>query len=700
MISPGQYPLVGIIVVIVVIIIIVAIVVSCSRRWSGACALESLQTTGAQRPTERAFTQEMSRATPAPAIKDVPANPSEHEEHGESKSAAACQLFTVDILQPQLSAMVVARAMPALLQQRRSGQLCDVVFKTADGAEVWAHRFVLAARYSGFRDQCSGVTRLLASASTAESGTDTPPLLQEQQHVNTQSPPSEIFISDVTPDMLQLLIDFAYHVPLRELVGDHNVFDALDVSERLNIDMIREHCLKMLKKRLQPGNCITAYRFAASRKYNDLLNAAFRHMLLHFEKVRKCSAEFPSLTVEELRQLLHDDELQVSNEVKGAFRAIVDWIEVNYASRRVHLAPLLQLLRFTPLCSIRDFEEVITNPEVGADGDSQDFLELVYKTLVYRMDDGGSFVPLNLSDHRWLSPRVPADILFLFGGITGTNGEATNSLLTYDCRACRWRAQPRPDTCARAYHGVATLGELVYIIGGRVGNVCLHSVVCFDVQRRIWTRKSNMLKSRSHLSTAVLDGLIYCIGGHNGICLKSCERYDQKRNQWDFVAPMNDARSSACAAVAGGRIYVVGGFSGQEVMSSVESYDPASNSWSYVRGIPGERCSARAVVHNDVLYVIGGSSGYALNTLSQLDVSTGRWSELPRMTFPRDFIATAILDGCIYAIGGRSGNRPHSVAERYDIAARKWYSVPDLPFACFCATAFVCRNVPGARSWI
>lgn len=47
-------------------------------------------------------------------------------------------------------------------------------------------------------------------------------------------------------------------------------------------------------------------------------------------------------------------------------------------------------------------------------------------------------------------------------------------------------------------------------------------------------------------------------------------------------------------------------------------------------------------------------------------------------------------------LSGHPANRPQSVAERYDIAARKWYSVPDLPFACFCATAFVCQNVPNA----
>lgn len=644
----------------------------------------------------RALAQEMSLAVPATAIDDVQSSPREHD----SECVAACQLFTVDIRQQELSPVVAARAMPALLRQRRARQLCDVVFKTADGTEFWAHRFVLAARYLGFRERCSSATRQLDSASTARASFETPLLRQERPHVKGRSLPSEIVINDIKPDMLQLLIDFAYHVNLRDLVGEHNVFDVLGMSETLNIDVIRDHCLRLLKRTLQPENSIAMYRFALCRRYSSLFNAAFGCLLLHFEKVRKCSPEFATLTVEELQQLLHDDELQVTNEVKGAFRAIIEWIKERYTFRKVHLAHLLQLVRFTTLCTIRDFEEVISHPEVRADEDSHKHMELIYETLAYRMVDRGNLAPLNVSDHRWLRPRVPADILFVFGGVTNTKGEATNSLTTYDCRAGRWRVHPCPDTFPRAYHGVALLDELVYFIGGRVGSACLHSVVCFDVRHRSWTRRSNMLTSRSHLSTAVLEGLIYSIGGHNGMCLKSCERYDQKRNQWDPVAPMNDVRSSGCAAAAAGRIYVVGGFSGHEVLSSVECYDPTTNSWSYVRGLPGERCSARAVVNNDVLYIIGGSSGSALNTACQLDVSNGRWSELPNMAFPRDFAATAVLDGCIYAIGGRSANRPQSVAERYDIAARKWYSVPDLPFACFCATAFVCQNVPNARSWL
>ncbi|KAH7939906.1 hypothetical protein HPB52_018889 [Rhipicephalus sanguineus] len=41
---------------------------------------------------------------------------------------------------------VAARSMPALREQRKKRQFCDIVFQAPDGSEIWAHRFVMAAR--------------------------------------------------------------------------------------------------------------------------------------------------------------------------------------------------------------------------------------------------------------------------------------------------------------------------------------------------------------------------------------------------------------------------------------------------------------------------------------------------------------------------------------------------------------------------
>ena len=64
-----------------------------------------------------------------------------------------------------------------------------------------------------------------------------------------------------------------------------------------------------------------------------------------------------------------------------------------------------------------------------------------------------------------------------------------------------------------------------------------------------------MYVRRGFISVAVLDGLIYAIGGFDGQQrLKTVERYDPNTNQWTMMAPMNEQRSDASATSLQGRV--------------------------------------------------------------------------------------------------------------------------------------------------
>ncbi|KAL1468934.1 hypothetical protein MTO96_025135 [Rhipicephalus appendiculatus] len=39
-----------------------------------------------------------------------------------------------------------ARCMPGLREQRKNREFCDIAIRALDGSEIWAHRFVMAAR--------------------------------------------------------------------------------------------------------------------------------------------------------------------------------------------------------------------------------------------------------------------------------------------------------------------------------------------------------------------------------------------------------------------------------------------------------------------------------------------------------------------------------------------------------------------------
>ena len=65
---------------------------------------------------------------------------------------------------------------------------------------------------------------------------------------------------------------------------------------------------------------------------------------------------------------------------------------------------------------------------------------------------------------------------------------------------------------------------------------------------------SPMNKRRCGVGVAVLDNLLYAVGGHDGSSyLNSVERYDPKTNQWSSdVAPTSTCRTSVGVAVLNG----------------------------------------------------------------------------------------------------------------------------------------------------
>lgn len=103
-------------------------------------------------------------------------------------------------------------------------------------------------------------------------------------------------------------------------------------------------------------------------------------------------------------------------------------------------------------------------------------------------------------------------------------------------------------------------------------------------------------KPRSVAGVATLSDLLYVIGGFDGTnYLSDVDVYDPLTNCWASVSPLNETRSAASIAVMKGRIFALGGFNGQ-FLSSVEVYDPAINQWSYVQNMSIPRVHFGATV--------------------------------------------------------------------------------------------------------
>jgi len=79
------------------------------------------------------------------------------------------------------------------------------------------------------------------------------------------------------------------------------------------------------------------------------------------------------------------------------------------------------------------------------------------------------------------------------------------------------------------------------------------------------------------------------------------------------------------------------------------------------------------------LLVIGGSDGWSdLDSVEGLDLQgTPKWQPIGRMQFKRRGLAVVVLDGQIWAMGGRSGEEITALCEHYSPQTRAWSaSVP------------------------
>ncbi|KAL1467458.1 hypothetical protein MTO96_026039 [Rhipicephalus appendiculatus] len=137
-------------------------------------------------------------------------------------------------------------------------------------------------------------------------------------------------------------------------------------------------------------------------------------------------------------------------------------------------------------------------------------------------------------------------------------------------------------------------------------------------------------------------------------------------------------------------------------LDSVECFEPYANTWTRISSFPYPRSCAKMVAHENSLYIVGGCDDNGkISSVVELDLRRERSSELQSMPTPRCNFGAAVLEGCIYTIGGFHENRTAvQLVEKYDIAARRWIPAPDLPAACGASTACVVRDIDDPHPWI
>jgi len=472
---------------------------------------------------------------------------------------------------------------------------------------------------------------------------------------------------DMSRDEMDIIVEFSHGSSIEFITSKHSINDVIAVLDRYCAFKGLKFIEDFLLKKLNQEDAFSVWRISSRFNLPRACEASLRLILYNFKPGMASDGD---LTVEELKTLISDDRLNMKRE-EDTFYCIVKWIDMDRTNREKYLLELVKLVRFGNSAVKFVETSLLSQPRIQAIPALVEYLKNVDQVLKDIQRDP---IPAKFDVNRYpfLRPRIPRDLIFTFGGWSSSS--AVRIIETYDCRVNKWYEVNGPDTLARAYHGMAYLDGLIYVIGGFDGNKHFSTVDAFDPISQTWTQKGNMTQARCYVSIGVLNGKIYACGRFDGLTrTDSVECYEPATNQWTRVSSMNYHRSDASAAVLYGRLYVLGGFDGNEVLSTVEYYSPELDTWTLIEKMNSPRSGVQAVAHDGYLFVFGGNDGLRrLTSGERYDPERQYWKPIPSMKIPRSNFTSVSLEGCIYIIGGFNGTQTIDNVECFDPSTNLW----------------------------
>jgi N-acetylneuraminic acid mutarotase len=286
-----------------------------------------------------------------------------------------------------------------------------------------------------------------------------------------------------------------------------------------------------------------------------------------------------------------------------------------------------------------------------------------------------------------LGVAVVNNKIYAIGGSNNNTQLAVNE--EYNPVTDTWTTKT-PMPTARGGFAIAIYQNKIYCIGGTTGDS--DNVVSgftgvtevYDPATDKWETELPMPTPRADLCASIVNGTVYCIGGKKywGVDpfyqeLNVTEAYDPASNSWTTKSPMPIPVLGCTSAVLDGKIYVIGGSrhfqQGWDLatVGSNQVYDPENDAWSTRTSLPIAESYAAAEATSGVtapkrIYFVGGSNETSYSSVTYVYNPKGNvWSTGASTPTPRVYLALAVVDDILYAIGGFDGENWLNVNEQY-----------------------------------
>ena len=188
-----------------------------------------------------------------------------------------------------------------------------------------------------------------------------------------------------------------------------------------------------------------------------------------------------------------------------------------------------------------------------------------------------------------LTANIVNGKFYLIGGKVFSNTSPyfseTNVNEVYDPATDTWSTVASIPNGVYGY-GSAVIGDKIYVVGGsenpnlQGGNVFVDSVQIYDTQTGNWTIDSVMPSTEIYGVAVATQGymapsqLFYIGGCFSTSFSDKVQVYNAYNSSWSMGAPMPTARAYLGVAILNDVIYAIGGFNGSFVLNTVEIYTP------------------------------------------------------------------------------------------------------------------------------
>ncbi|XP_051824934.1 kelch-like protein 13 isoform X1 [Antechinus flavipes] len=552
-------------------------------------------------------------------------------------------------------------------QLRVEGLLCDVSLVPGDGDEAFpVHRAMMASASDYFKAMFTGG-------------------MKEQDLMC-------IKLHGVNKVGLKKIIDFIYTAKLS--LNMDNLQDTLEAASFLQILPILDFCKVFLISGVSLDNCVEVGRIANTYNLTEVDKYVNNFILKNFLSVLN-SGEFVKLPFERLAFVLSSNSLKHCSEL-DLFKAACRWLRSDDL-RMEFASKLMKNIRF-PMMSPQDLINYVQTVDFMRTDNT--CVNLLLEASNYQMMP--YMQPVMQSERTAI--RSDSTHLVTLGGVLRQQLVVSKELRMYDEKSQEWKSLA-PMDAPRYQHGIAVIGNFLYVVGGQSnydtkGKTAVDTVFRFDPRYNKWMQVASLNEKRTFFHLSALKGHLYAVGGRNAAGelemataagtwkrIATVECYNPRMNEWNYVAKMNEPHYGHAGTVYGGTMYISGGITHDTFQKELMCFDPDTDKWiqkAPMTTVRGLHCMCTV---GEKLYVIGGN--HFRGTSDYDDVlscefyspALDQWTPIAAMLRGQSDVGVAVFENKIYVVGGYSWNNRCMVeiVQKYDPEKDEWHKVFDLP---------------------